>query len=257
MAGGRRLNIKQFKVANTTTGATEQSGRETTPFYSLAQTTLTNDLSQNAVMANKTLTTVTGSTRAHLSRSYIKVVREYTQDVSGADEVYIVDGIMRITFLSAAGSENGSALLYAFSAYSTTAVTDLTWNVAIANSKAQTVGDFFDIELPDPTAYPSLYICFLVVKDVWEKREIVDANNKICRINNIAKFHYCIHPQKCIYDRDKAHYLCLNGLDSKTGIKTRIVIGVEDERHGFYCDAGFSDLIFSISSRLVINEDLI
>jgi hypothetical protein len=177
-----------------------QSGRDPTLY--LSQSTLMSDLSENKAVVNKGLQTITDASlneHAHLSRSYIKVIREYTQDISSADEVFIPDGIMRLTFLSA-NADTNSSLLYAFSAFPETTIDNLQWNVAIANTKAQTEGDYFDIQLPDATYYPSLYVCFLIVKDAWALREIVDPSKNICKINNISRVHYCIHPQKSYYD---------------------------------------------------------
>jgi len=248
----RRLNIRNFTVTNTTTGSMAQSGRD--PLY-FSQSTLLNDLSANKAVVNKSLQAITDASlneHAHLSRSYIRVIRNFTQDISGADEVFIPDGIMRITFLSQQATYN-SSLIYAFSAFPTTPISELTWNVVIANTKAQVSGDYFDIQLPDATYYPSLYVCFLIVKDAWVLREIISGN--VCKISNISRFHYCIHPQKCHYDPNRSHYLCCNGLDRTTGIKTRITFGVEDERHGYYCDCDYNDLIFSLSSRTYLNEN--
>jgi hypothetical protein len=237
------------------TGRMSQSGRDPTVY--LSQSTMLTDLSANRAVTNKTLTAITDASvneHAHFSRSYIRVIREYTQDISGADEVFIPDGIMRITFLSQQATYN-SSLVYAFSAFPDTAIADLTWNVVIANTKAQVAGDYFDIQLPDATYYPSLYVCFLIVKDAWVLREIVDARQKICKITNVSRFHYCVHPQKCYYDRNRHHFITSNGLDTTTGIKTRITFGVEDDRHGYYCDCDYNDLIFSLSSRTYLNEN--
>lgn len=253
----RRLNIKNFVVADISTGRMSQSGREPTRF--LSQSTLITDLSKNLPVTNKLLTTITDASlnsHAHFSSSYIKIIREYTQDISSADEVYIPDGIMRITFLSEKAVYN-SSLLYAFTPYSTTTTRSLEWNVAIANSKAQTAGDYFDIQLPDPTYYPSLYISFLIVKDAWVLKKIIDPVQKICRISNVSRFHYCINPQFCFYDRNRKHFVCSNGLDRTTGIKTRITMGVEADRHGFYCSCDFNDIVFSLSSRTYLNENQI
>lgn len=194
----RKLNIRNFTVTNTSSGHMAQSGRETSLY--LSQSTLLNDLSSNRAVTNKSLNTITDASlasHAHFSRSYIRVIREYTQDISGADEVFIPDGIMRITFISEQAKYN-SSLIYAFSAYPNTPIADLTWNVVIANTKAQVAGDYFDIQLPDSTYYPSLYVCFLIVKDAWALREIVSENT--CKISNVSRFHYCVHPQKCYYD---------------------------------------------------------
>ena len=253
----RRLNIRNFTVSDKTTGHIAQSGRDPTIY--LSQSTLSSDLSSNKAVVNKGLQTIIDASlnaHAHLSRSYIKVIREYTQDISGADEVFIPDGIMRLTFLSANATTN-SSLLYAFSAFPGTTIDNLQWNVAIANTKAQTDGDYFDIQLPDPTYYPSLYVCFLIVKDAWALRKIIDANQNICKISNVSRFHYCIHPQKCYYDKERPHYICSTGLDTTTSIKTRITFGVEDERHGYYCGCNYNRIIFSLSSRTYLNENVL
>ena len=131
----RRLNIRNFVVADISTGRMSQSGRESTTF--LSQSTLLNDLSNATPVVNKLLTEITDASlnsHAHLSRSYIKIVREYTQDISSIDAVFIPDGIMRITFLGVNAVYN-SSLLYAFSPYSSSPINSLQWNVAIANSK--------------------------------------------------------------------------------------------------------------------------
>ncbi len=251
----RRLNIRNFTVSDTTTGNIAQSGRD--PVIYRTQSTLLNDLSQNTAVVNKTLQAITDASlneHAHFSRSYIRIIREYTQDISGADEVFIPDGIMRITFLSANATYN-SSLIYAYSPYPTASIMDLQWNVAIANTQSQITGDYFDIQLPDPTYYPSLYICFLIIKDAWVLREIVNADKKTCKLTNISRFHYCVHPQKCAYDRNRSHFMTSNGLDRTTGIKTRITFGVEDDRHGYYCSCDYNDLIFSLSSRTYLNEN--
>ena len=253
----RRLNIKNFKVTDVITGAIAQSGRESTMF--LSQSTLLNDLSNATPVVNKLLTEITDASlnsHAHLSRSYIKIVREYTQDISSIDAVFIPDGIMRITFLRENAQYN-SSLLYAFSPYSTTPINSLQWNVAIANTQSQTTGDYFDIQLPDQTYYPSLYISFLIIKDAWILKRVIDPDQKICSITNITRFYYSINPQTCIYNRNRKHFVVCNGLDTTTGIQTRITFAVEADRHGFYCNCDFNDIVFSLSSRTYLNEDQI
>lgn len=53
----------------------------------------------------------------------------------------------------------------------------------------------------------------------------------------------------------RSHFICCDALDTTTGIKTRITFGVEDDRHGYYCDCDYNDLIFSLSSRTYLNEN--
>ena len=251
------LNIRNFVVSNTTTGSMSQSGRDPSNSFFLSQTTLLNDLSKNKAVVNKTLQTITDvslNDHAHFSRSYIRIIREYTQDIITSDEVFIPDGIMRVTFLSQYATY-GSTLLYAFSAYQDKSITDLQWNVVIANTKSQVSGNYFDIQLPDSTYYPSLYVCFIIVKDAWHMRQIVSGNT--CRISSVSRFHYCVHPQKCAYDNNRPHFMVCNGLDTTTGIKTRITFGVEDDRHGYYCNCDYADLIFSLSSRTYLNENIL
>lgn len=252
----RRLNIKNFKVTNTTNGNMAQSGRESITFTT--ETTIISGLTKSVSVVNNTLTQITDENllneNVKLCSSYIKIIREYKQDQLTAEEVFIPDGIMRITYLSSKGATYNSSLLYAFSSLPTTKINELTWNVCIANSLAQEEGDYFDIELPDSTYYPTLYVCFLIIKDAWVLREVVDINKNICKINNISRFHFCVNPQKCYYDYNRSHYICLNGLDETTGIRTRVVFGVEDDRKSVYCNRDFCDLIFSLSNRLNIND---
>ena len=44
------------------------------------------------------------------------------------------------------------------------------WNVVFASTKTQTYGDYVDIELPNYSSYPNLYVAFVLLVKVWQTK---------------------------------------------------------------------------------------
>jgi hypothetical protein len=248
------LTIKSFTVLDTDSGKMQLTGQSTS-------TQINNILSQEMIIDNTTEQTAVDGTpdaissgnlvgNAHMCTSYIKIVSDY-QVSSAETSIYAVDNFIRLTYLGGTTSASNS-LLYGFAATSSTAITDITWTVAIAKNTSQTAGDYLDIEFPDRTHYPNLYIAFILVNAAWDNRTIVSGN--LCSITNVDYENYCINSSKSLYDVDESHFIISCGINTTFGIFSRITFGCEDWEMST-TDRDYNDLKFSIASK-AISESL-
>lgn len=219
------LSIQNFKVKNLTTGNRLQSGRKTTAELNnnlLSSTYLNNLVNEVAVPGTPTAITGGGLVgKAYMGTGYIKIIRalgDLTENGSnGLNQVYIPDR-MRITRVGGVCNTQNS-LCYAWSDSPTNTLESLVFNVVMPNVKEQVDGDFFDIDLPDSTLYPSLYLSLILIPNAWLKRTIVDASLMICSIPNNLDY-FCINPSFSTgkMDPNISHSINIQGYNSNQNI---------------------------------------
>ena len=139
-----------------------------------------------------------------------------------------------------------NSLAYGFAPSASTAIGDITWNVVIAKNISQTAGDYFDITLPDRTAYPNLFMSFILLNSAWDSRTIVSGN--ICSITNVSTPNFCITDSQSQYDANEAHFIICQGTNTFNGIYSRVTIATEDW-HMSTTDKDYNDFTFSLCSR--------
>lgn len=255
------LQIKYFNVLDTTTGKMSITGRITSNEINtiLSYKTMINDTVEQKTIAG-TPTTINSTELlyglSHMSTTFIKIVKTFDTNIT-SDCVFITDGIMRITYLGGTTSASNS-LLYGFASSNTTALSDIIFNVLIAKNTSQTNGDYFDIQLPDDTFYPQMYIVFVLINSAWNFRTIVSGNT--CSIqSNVPNF--CINPSVSNYDMLQSHFIVSQCINSVYGIATRMTITMEDwifnlvDSYTDLADRDYNDFIFSIGTRF-INESM-
>lgn len=249
------LIIKNFTVLNTQTGQMAISGRSDNYSIIVSQNDVITKLI-NDVNVPGTPNTITGGVMyniGHMGLTFIKITKDNITK-SNSNVIFIPDNIMRITFLGG-NTINTDSLIYGF----TNSLTNIniTYNVIIANSNSQTIGDYFDIEFPDPTSYPELYVVFWLLNGAWNNRTNIQDN--ICNISTENSINFCINPSYSLQDINKSHFIFVNGINTVYGIPSRISIGVEDNLIGNTND--YANFKFSISSRfyneLQTNDNLI
>lgn len=242
------LTINNFTPTNTVTGNMAQAGRT-------SNTDLQIILTQCIIMNNLVSTTNVPGTPgtisngplyniAHMCSSFINVTLLYAVE-STIDTIFISDNFIRLTFLGGTTS-NTDSLLYAFAPNLNTDITTLTFNVIIANSNMQIVGDYFDIQLPDSIYYPDLYIVFCVLNGAWTNRTIISGN--ICSITSLNALTYCIDNTKNLSDGTNSHFILVNGINTVYATFSRISIGCNDAIIGSTND--YNSLKFSICSKV-------
>jgi hypothetical protein len=237
------LIIKNFTVLNTQTGQMAITGRSTDYSIIVSQNDIITKLT-NGVNVPGTPNTISGGVMykiGHMGTTFIQITKENITNPK-ANVIFIPDNIMRITFLGG-NTSNTDSLIYGF----TNSLTNLniTYNVIIANSNSQTIGDFFDIEFPDPTSYPTLYVVFWLLNGAWDNRTNIQDN--ICSITTNNSINFCVNPSYSLQDVNKSHFIFVNGINTVYGIPSRISIGVEDDLIGNTND--YANFKFSISSR--------
>ncbi len=252
------LNIKRFSVLNTTTGKMAVHGRQKqAQVVNILSHRTFNDETVERQTINGTPDTISSSEmlygKSHMSSSYIKCVTTFNRK-SSVDCVFIPYNIIRFTYIGGTTSASNS-LLYGFAPSPTTPVADIVFNVLIAKNTSQTVGDYWDIQTPDSTAYPTLYIALVLVNSAWDKRTIVSGN--VCDITTLNTPNYCIDPIKSDFDTTQSHFIISQCYNSKSGLATRITIAMEDwifnetEQYDSTADRDYNDFIISISSPMI------
>ena len=120
------------------------------------------------------------------------------------------------------------------------------WNVVIAKNTSQTIGDFFDIQLPDRTSFPRIFINFIMLNSAWNNRVIEKGN--ICSITNVDTPNFCMTPSESQHDTNQSHFIICQGTNSVNGIYSRITIASEDWFMSS-TDRDYNDFLFSICDR--------
>jgi hypothetical protein len=245
------LTINNFIVTNTTTGNIAQIGRTT-------ETDLQVILTQNIIMNDLNSTTQVPGTPSyissgilynvgHMNTSFIQIIN-VNQIINIDDCLYVSDAFIRFTFLGGITS-NADSLIYAFANNKDTDITTINFNVIIANSNTQTIGDYFDIPIPDNIFYPNLYLVLCVLNGAWTNRTIVSGYS--CSISSAGALTYCINNTKNLSDSTKSHFILVNGINTVYGTNSRISISCDDAL--LSSTNMYNSFKFSLSSR-VYNE---
>jgi|GEM_PF-6759556 len=245
-----------FNVTNTTTGNMQQSGRKT-------NSQLTNIVSQSRIITDLvsgntvpgTPVQITGGPLYGIGQmgfQYIELIKAFQKNTS-LNSLFVPDNILRLTFLGGTTSSTDS-IIYAFANSTSQTFANLTFNMAIANTNSQITGDFFDIQLPDPTAYPNIYLVLAIINGAWTTRTIVSGNQCSIQIGSVGTATYCINPTQSLQDNGLAHFILVNGYNSTLGIHSNIAIGIEDEPIAS-SNRDYANVKLAFSSRM-INDSL-
>jgi hypothetical protein len=246
-----------FNVTNTTTGNMQQNGRKTND-------QLTNIVSQSRIITDLVSgTTVPGTPFqitggplygiGQMGFQYIQLVKTYQKN-SSLNSLFLPDDFVRLTFLGGTTLSTDS-IIYAFANSTSQTFAELTFNMAIANTNSQITGDYFDIQLPDPTAYPNIYLVLCLINGAWTTRTIVSGNQCRIEIGANGTETYCINPSQSLQDVGLKHFILVSGYNSIFGINSNIAIGIEDEPIAS-SNLDYANIKIAISSRM-INDSLI
>lgn len=238
------IDLKYFTVLNTTTGQMPISGRSTNYTTILSQNDVITKLT-SGVDVPGTPNSITGGPMlniGNIATTYIQITKEFITKVS-SNILFIPENMLRITFLGGTTS-SADSLIYGFAPSLNTSISDISFNVCIANSNSQTVGDYFDISFPDVTFYPNIFLVFVLLNGAWDTRTIISGN--ICSMDPNAIANYCINPSQSSSDINQSHFICVNGINTQVGAPTTISFGTETQALSVSKD--YSNLKFSISS---------
>jgi hypothetical protein len=245
-----------FNVTNTTTGNMQQNGRKSSD-------QLTNILSQSSIINNLvsgttvpgTPTQITGGPLYGIGQmgfQFIQLIKTYQKN-SSLNSLFVPDDFVRLTFLGGTTSSTNS-IIYAFANSTSQTFANLTFNVAIANTNSQIAGDYFDIQLPDSTAYPNIYLVLCLINGAWTTRTIVSGNQCRIEIGAVGTATYCINPAQSLQDPGLKHFILVNGYNSVFGINSNIAIGIEDDPIAS-SNRDYANVKLAFSSRM-INDSL-
>lgn len=245
-----------FNVTNTTTGNMQQTGRKT-------NSQLTNIVSQSRIITDLVSGTTVPGTPVQITGGplygvgqmgfqYIQLIKTFQKNAS-LNSLFVPDDFVRLTFLGGTTSST-DAIIYAF-AYSTSQTfASLTFNMAIANTNSQISGDYFDLQLPDPTAYPNIFLVLALINGAWTTRTIISGNQCSIQIGASGTATYCINPTQSLQDVGIKHFILVNGYNSVYGLYSNIAIGIEDDPIAS-SNRDYANVKLAVSSRM-INESL-
>jgi hypothetical protein len=246
-----------FNVTNTTTGNMQQSGRKT-------NSELTNIVSQSRIITDLVSGTAVPGTPYEITGGplygvgqmgfqYIQLIKNFQKNLQ-VNSIFVPDNIIRLTFLGGTTSSTDS-IIYAFANSTSQTFASLIFNMAIANTNSQVTGDFFDIELPDPTSYPNIYLVLALINGGWTTRTIVSGNQCSIQIGAVGTSTYCINPTQSLQDVGLKHFILVCGYNSTLGLNSNIAIGIEDDPIAT-SNQDYSNVKLAISSKM-INDSLI
>lgn len=243
------ITIKNFKVDNTTSGKMPQTGRRTLTYLEtiLSSGTFLNDLVERQAIPGTPATISAGNLvgKAHMSTKYIQVIRE--NGYLGIDKVFCSTKL-RITKISGTSSA-ANMICYAWSSDPNILPTALTWNVLFANFNQQTQGDYIDIDLPDSTFYPNLYLSLILINDAWKSRTIVDATQKICSVPGNLDY-FCINPNYSKADVGQSHCVNIQAYNVFDGLQDRVCVAFEDW-YMAQTDRDYNDVVLAIQDAFL------
>jgi hypothetical protein len=220
-----------FNVTNTTTGNVQQTGRKTndqlTNIYT--QSRIINDLVNGTTVPGTPYQITSGPLYGvgQMGFQYIQLVKVFQQNAP-LNSLYVPDSFIRLTFLGGTTTSTDS-IIYAFASSTSQTFAELTFNMAIANTNSQIVGDYFDIQLPDLTDYPNIYLVLSLINGAWTNRTIVSGNQCRIQLGEVGTSTYCINPTQSLQDVGLKHFILVCGLNDVLGINSNIAIGIEDE----------------------------
>jgi hypothetical protein len=126
--------------------------------------------------------------------------------------------------------------------------------MAMANTNSQVTGDFFDIQMPDSTAYPNIYLVLALINGAWTTRTIVSGNQCRIQIGAVGTATYCINPTQSLQDVGLKHFILVSGYNSTLGIHSNIAIGIEDDPIAS-SNRDYANVKLAVSSKM-INDSL-
>lgn len=248
------ITIKNFKVLDTTTGKMQQSGRRKLSYLEtiLSSKTYLDNLVEKTAIPGTPSTISSGPFvgNAHMSTKYIQIIRQNGN--LGIDNV-IVSTLLRITKITGTSSA-ANMICYGWASSPSVLPTAITWNVLFADFNKQTQGDYVDIELPDSTFYPNLYLALILVNDAWKSRTVVDETLKICSVPGNLDY-FCITPGYSNADVGQSHCMNIQGYNNPNGLQDRVGVAYED----WYIastDRDYNDVVLTIQDAFLDSNNV-
>jgi hypothetical protein len=248
------ITIKNFKVIDSTSGKIQQTGRRELNYLQtiLSSKTFITDLVERTAIPG-TPGLITGGdlvNKAHMGTKYIEILNEY--GTTGIDKIIIP---AKIRFTKVTGTSSAQNMIcYGWASALNTPVTDITWNVLFANFNAQTQGDYIDIDLPDRTRYPKLFLALILINDAWSNKTIVNESLKICSVPGNLDY-FCINPDKSKVDVGDSHCVNIQGFSSLYGVQNRISVAFEDW-YMAQTDKDYNDVVISIQDAYLDDNNV-
>lgn len=251
------LSIKNFKVLDLDTGKIQQDGRRTLNHLEtiVASKTFLDNLQERRLVYGTPKTIKKGNlvTKAHMSTQYIKINRG-EQHRANSDDVLNVMTRLRLTKLTGTSAAK-NMLCYAWTNSINTTSTNLIWNVAFANFNEQNQGDYLNIDLPENTNYPNLYLALMIINGAWDQKTIVNQEQKICSIPGNDLVYFSITPSQSISDTNYSHCIVIKAYSSHIGLQNRVCLAFEDW-HMNFSDRDYNDVVISLQDAFLDDNNI-
>jgi hypothetical protein len=237
------LNIAHY-TAKSNPGIMAQSGGNDFPF--LSNDSVLSDLFETRTIFGTPLIINRAplNSYAHMTNGYVKIVRDLIAPIPGQDQLFVPDRL-RIKVIGGVCVQANS-ILYAWAASPTASPFTLRWQMLFANAKVQPLNTFIDIDLPDNTYYPSLYLALILIDGGFAASTEVDPSQDEYQCPGNLPF-YCLNPSFNIINPNERHMISSQGRSQYNGLYTRVVIAFEDMPF-MRSDRDYNDVVLSLSS---------
>lgn len=131
-----------------------------------------------------------------------------------------------------------NSVFYGFAPNNDTPPDKINWSILYANTTANNIGDYHDVDIYDPDCNQLMYLAFLFVPNGWNNKIVYDADKKICMIPEDV-FYFSNYKLSTV-DNEKSHMI-ISTIDNYN-----VVIAFEDEIFS-RSDEDYCDLILGLS----------
>ena len=185
-------------------------------------------------------------TKSHCSDSYIKI---YSDLNTTDDSVYIIADQLRITY-GGGTCKFKNTFLYAFTTKLDTVPTDVSWKILFADSNKQSIGDYWDVTLPDSFNYNVTYLMLMLVSDGYGQI----TPHEVEGYYNMSPVGYFVNNSTySTIDQGQCHCLITRGISNISFINLRLIVAWEDKTFSV-CDRDYNDVILILESSITVGE---
>ena len=186
---------------------------------------------------------------AKISHRLLSYIQIYNDLYIISDSIYIIGNRIRITY-SGGICKFKNTFLYAFTSISNTSPIDVRWKILFADCNKQSIGDYWDIDLPDSYTYSSTYLMLMLVPDGYSQITPHEVQNYY----NLTPINYFINnPTYSTIDPGQCHCIITKAVSRNSFINLRLILAWEDKTFAV-CDRDFNDVVLMLESSITPGE---
>lgn len=184
--------------------------------------------------------------KSHRNTTFIHIYNDLNITT---DSVYIMGNQVRITY-GGGICKFKNMILYAFTTNLNTNPNTVSWYMLFADCNYQSVGNYWDINLPDSYAFMNTYLMLMLVPDGYG----LITPHAVEGYYNVSPTNYFINNSTySTIDQGQCHCIVTKAVSNISFINLRLVMAWEDKTFTI-CDRDFNDVILILESSINVGE---